>query len=1187
MRIKRLDIFGFKSFVDKVSLDFEPGITGIVGPNGCGKSNILDAVRWVMGEQNVRHLRGRSMEDVIFGGSETRKPTGLAQVSMVLDNSDGNCPAAYRDFAEIMVTRKLYRSGESDYLINKTPCRLLDINELFMDTGVGARAYSIIEQGKVGALVSAKPEERRALIEEAAGVTKFKSRKKHALRKMDATRQNLIRLGDIITEVRRQISSLQRQAGKAEQFRELRREARQLELSLSGNRLQRLDAEIALLAERERSDAAALERLDLRLAEGEVRQEERQLQLSGAESDYNQAQQRDYQLGADIQRLESESDLLQREQEQLTDQQQQTGTELDQCEQRLGELAAEAAALLVQQRDAAGGLDELRILLAAGEADQAQARERERQANERFEACRQELMEQFARASRLQNRHEEIGRRLDVEEQRRRQIETERNQIELRQADLTRQQEQLAERRAAVAAQQDHLRSRRDAVQEELQVRRNLLARQQAAWEEGRRQLEQTRSRHESLDDLQRNREGCGEGTRALLAADAGRRIAADLLRVSAADEVAVENALGERLQAIPIDLPQELPASLALLEQQQVRGMLLIKQQHSPAPAFPGGIPLIDRISCVAGAEDLVRQLLAGVFLVDAVADHLTAVLAPGVLLIDRHGHCLDWQGVMTGGASQQTAGGLLRRQRQLEDLAAQIAAAQESLAAEQRELEQCQELLQQTEEEQAQVQAGLHRHELQALELGKDEQSLTGEQEHLERRLALLHFDLGQIEESREGLLHEQKECLTGGQGALKRQQQLEEQAQQLQRDLSRLRDELDASREALTRQRVELASLQQQQQGVTETLERISRQQGELTARREQLVQRRSSQAAARERNTGRSAELRTLLEAQLDLRVRQQRQTQSLQEAYLEQRTALDEFREQLRRLRTEAEDLRKTVARLQLRQREQELEAEHLLQGVEERFAIDLRAHQVPQATDDELERQQHQLQRLQQKITALGEVNLMAIEEYQEQEKRYDFLIRERDDLKQSLDDLEKAILQINRTTRRRFKETFDQANEQFRQVFPRLFRGGQAELRLTDENDLLETGIDIIVQPPGKRLQNVNLLSGGEKALTAVALIFSLFLLKPTPFCVLDEVDAPLDDANIDRFAELVREMTDRSQFILITHSKRTMEIVNTLYGVTMQEPGVSRLVSVRVNDLLPAHNGRGATLAAAAAPG
>lgn len=1167
MKIKRLDITGFKSFVDKVTLDFEPGITGIVGPNGCGKSNILDAVRWVMGEQNVRLLRGRNMEDVIFGGSETRKPTSLAQVSLVLDNSDRNCPEAYRDYAEIMVTRKLYRSGDSEYLINKTPCRLLDINELFMDTGVGARAYSIIEQGKVGALVSARPEERRVLIEEAAGVTKFKSRKKSALKKMDATRQNLVRLGDVIAEVRRQLGSLQRQAQKAEQFRDLRREARRIELCLSGNRLLRLDQALELSRRQEGQFSDNLVTLDAQVTQGEVRLETLQLELAEAESRYHQAQQKEYQLAADVQRLESERNLIVRQREEHLAQQQQAEIDLQQCEGRLTELAAEADELTRSQQAGRQELEALKEQSADGEKELEGLRNQVKQENDKFERCRREVMEQLSLAGRLQSRADELERRLAGEKKRAEQLTQERDQIRERQAAMGDLDRELASRHDRIEAEKEEIAQRLDALEEERTVRKNSLARQQQRLDEQREQLGQASSRYESLTELQRNREGYGEGARTLLAAQAGRRILAEMVRVDAAAEIAVEAVLGERLQGISLTSLEELKDSLALLRSEGVRGHLLFQRQPGPALDYPAGTPLSKRVVSVAEAQPLLDQLLAGVFLVEDVTDHLQVELAPGMLLVDSCGQCLDWRGWVGGGHGGSEDAGLLRRQRQLEELTGQIETLRQKVADERAVLEQQQQLFAEVEEMQGCAQSAAHRAALQLLEWEKDRQAAATEGAQLERRLSLLDFELDQLREHEAALRDEHQQCLADREQAVFLQQDKEQAAQRLQQELDGLRQTLDDRQDSLTRQRIALAALEQQQTGTTQTLQRIARERDETATRRDLLRRRIAEGDTAQQEFGQRDQDLRTDIDEHLQQYTAQQLQGRSLQATYQQQRDQLETFREKQRQVRTVAEEQRKDLARLQLQQKELQLEAEHLLLSVEERFAVDLRVQQVPEATDSELERQRQQLQGLQQKITALGDVNLMAIEEFEELEKRYDFLIQQRDDLKQSLDDLEKAIAQINRTTRRRFKETFEQANAMFQQVFPRLFRGGQAELRLTDESDLLETGVEIIVQPPGKRLQNVNLLSGGEKALTAVALIFSLFLLKPTPFCVLDEVDAPLDDANIDRFAEMVREMTDRSQFILITHSKRTMSIVDTLYGVTMQEAGVSRLVSVRMN--------------------
>ncbi|WP_175498251.1 chromosome segregation protein SMC [Desulfuromusa kysingii] len=1169
MKIKRLDILGFKSFVDKVSLDFEQGITGVVGPNGCGKSNVVDAIRWVMGEQNARHLRGRMMEDVIFGGSESRKPHGLAQVSITFDNRAGLCPAIYKDYAEIMITRRLYRSGESEYLINNTPCRLLDITELFMDTGVGARAYSIIEQGKVGMLVSAKPEERRVLIEEAAGVTKFKSRKKTALRKMEATKQNLIRLGDIISEVRRQIGSLKRQAQKAEKFRQYRGETKQIELSLAGNRYQTLKGDLDTVSRQEEEQATILARLDARLEEGDLQLEEQQLKLSAVEAEHRQAQEKVYQLGSEVQRVENERLLLVSQKELFATQELEIQAELKDYASRLAGLASEQQQLQIQEETASQNLQSLQSEVASLEAGLQDSLVREKQLNTQSEECRSELMELFAQTNRLANRRDEIDRRIIAEAERRQQSQEAAKQIQEQQEHLEERRERVVEQLQQVHSQQENLKERAEGLNEQLEQLKELFRRKDAALNELKRQLEKKYSVRESLETLQHNFEGYGDGTQLLLREVVGQQhIFAEFLKVSSEYEVAVEMVLGARLQAVPVENLADVQSMLSFLVEQQARASLLVSLDRNDVVTYPKGVPLVDLITCAAEASDLVQQLFAGVFLVDAISNHLDQILPAGTLLVDRQGSCFDWHGVLTGGATTTSDTGILRRQRQLDEITLEIEQLQNQVAIGQREQEQAQEDVLQTEEALLATTSEAHRLELQALEFAKDRQSLQAEYDSLNKRLALLVFDLEQIDEGQEALQQEKDQLAQGGQESEARQQQLEELSRQLQEEITALRTTLDASREGLTGQRVELASLQQQQHALHETLTRIKKQQQDLKLRTVQLSQRRDAGITSQQQIVEKDQRLKVELDLLLNRREGQQKDNEVVRARYEEQRQQLDEFRDQLRRVRSEAEELRKAVSQLQLRQHELQVDLDHVRQGAQERYQVDLSEHQVPEATEDELQRQQQQLQRLQQRIDALGEVNLMAIDEYNEQEKRYDFLLQQRDDLNQSLDDLQKAISQINRTTRRRFKETFDLVNEKFKQVFPRLFIGGQAELRLTDESDLLETGVDVVAQPPGKRLQSVNLLSGGEKALTAVALIFSLFLIKPTPFCILDEVDAPLDDANIDRFADIVQEMTGQSQFIVITHSKRTMSIVDTLYGVTMQEPGVSKLVSVRMNN-------------------
>ncbi len=1168
MKIKRLDILGFKSFVDKVSLNFEEGITGVVGPNGCGKSNVVDAIRWVMGEQNPRHLRGRTMEDVIFGGSETRKPHGLAQVTITFDNRDGLCPAAYKDFSEIMVTRRLYRSGESEYLLNKTPCRLLDITELFMDTGVGARAYSIIEQGKVGMLVSAKPEERRALIEEAAGVTKFKARKKSALRKMDGTKQNLVRLGDIIAEVRRQLGTLKRQSQRAEKYRNYRGELKQLELSLLGNKFQQLSYEIKVVATQEGEHLPVLARLDGRLEDEDLQLEEQQLQLLVVEKEQGKAQEQVYHLSSEVQRVENERVLVVRQQEHLRSQENDIRVELQVQDVSVATLRDENQQLLQFNEKAEVDLATLSGDVSLGEKKLQEQLEQERQLRGQVEDARTQLMELFSQTSRLANRGAEIDHHLASAVERRAMLITDETSVvaQIEQNDLRCQQ--LDAQIEQVSSQRETLAERVEELDEQVVVQKRILKERELAQNELRQQLEKQRTLHESLTELQHNLEGYGDGTRVILGASPEKQIVADLLKVADVDEVAVEMALGARLQAVPLLQVRDVAGVLALLNSKQVRGTLLLPVSTPVLDDFTVGVPLLELITPTAGATAVINQLLSGVFLVDSIDEHLGRALPIGVSLVDRRGVCLDWRGVLSGGIATSSSGGLLRRQRQLDEIVIVIERYEKQFASAQVELDQYRENLLELEEAQLSATSVGHRLELQMLDLVKDRQGLQTEVDHLHKRQSLITFDLAQIAENCAELKLEKGQLTSGSSQAEEQQQQLEAFLQQHQGVLSDQRSGIEMLRERLTEQRVELAASQQQHHARQETLVRIANQQHEIEQRRQQLQQRQDDASKSLQQLGEKDQRLQVELELLLTRHVEQQEVSATIRERFEQQRLQLDEWREQLRRVRAEAEEIRKLVAQFQLRQHELKVDAEAVRANVLDRYRVDLQEHQVPEATADELERQQQQFRQLQQRIEALGEVNLMAIDEYREQEERYNFLTRQREDLNQSLDDLQKAINQINRTTRRLFKETFELVNNKFKEVFPRMFVGGQAELRLTDEDNLLETGVEIVAQPPGKRLQNVNLLSGGEKAFTAVALIFSLFLIKPTPFCVLDEVDAPLDDANIDRFAEIVREMTAQSQFIIITHSKRTMSIVDIMYGVTMQEPGISKLVSVRIND-------------------
>jgi chromosome segregation protein len=1173
MKIKRVEIVGFKSFVDKVAIDFQDGVIAIVGPNGCGKSNIVDAIRWVMGEQSARNLRGRAMEDVIFGGSESRRPHGMAEVSMLFSNEDGLGPPAFREYAEIMVTRRLFRNGESEYALNKTPCRLLDISELFMDTGVGARAYSIIEQGKIGMILNAKPEDRRFLIEEAAGVTKFKSRKKTALRKIEATRQNLLRLGDIITEVRRQSANLKRQARKAERFREYREELRGIETRVAAERYRELQAAVGESAARETA-------LQQTAADQEIRLQEAELLLSGSrlrqvadEKELKAAQERAFHLTSQLQKVEAQIEIGVRDLENGRRQHERLHTETAESAGRLAELDREEEQLRQDQGSLGVELARQTGLLALAEGRLAELNQRETGQLAALEAARSRLYAILTELTRLGSQQEEAQRRLQSLEHRtarshaealnlREQLDANRREGDALAALLDGYQQRRHDLERERAAGQEGLRRLRQAVDEN---EATLLVR--------REEHQRVQSRLESLRELERNLEGYGSGVKLLLGSPEYRTrfegLVADAIEVPARYEVAVEAVLGERLQALLAPQPAVARDTFAFLRQQEGRCSFLLPG-FAPAAAteVPGGTLLASLLQFRGQASSALRGLFAATWLVPDLEPFCAGGLPAGATLVTEAGETLTACGELTGGAQTALGQGLLHKKREMKELASQTEVLATAVAALQQERLELRDAFTRAEQALRDAEAALHRKELKVIDNEKDLTRLRGERQRLEERLEVLSLEETQLHEEHEEL---QTQLSGAAQGRAEREilkAAAHDQVAQLQEELQGLHRATAAGRDEVTALKMAVVGLGEREDGSRRGLDRLTQLRIELGGRIALLRSRQEEGEAEGQRLQDEIEKHRVELGRLYYLREEEKAQLDQLNEGFAKLSGDISAQEEEIKTLHSRISLTREELMTRQLGGREWQMEADHLRQRILDRYRVDLA--DLPPAAAGIFERTatEERLIALRSLIDELGEVNLMAIDEYRELEERNLFLSTQQEDLRQSLNDLQAAIARINRTTRARFREAFDQVNGKFREIFPRLFRGGQAELRLTDEGDLLETGIDIIAQPPGKKLQNVSLLSGGEKALTAVALIFSIFLIKPSPFCLLDEVDAPLDDANIGRFNEMVREMADHSQFIIITHSKRTMEMADALYGVTMEEPGVSKLVSVRINE-------------------
>ncbi len=1176
MKIKRLEISGFKSFADKVVLDFQQPVTGVVGPNGCGKSNIVDAIRWCMGEQSAKNLRGKAMEDVIFVGSDNRKPLGMAEVSLVFSTEDGRAPSKYLDYSEIQLTRRLYRDGESDYLINKIPCRLMDITELFMDTGVGTRAYSIIEQGKIGMILHSRPEERRFLIEEAAGVTKFKSRKQLALKKIEGTRANLARLADVLGEIRRQLASLQRQAKKAEKFREYRDELREIELLFTAREY--LETQTARSAV-ERDMAALNERIREVFAAsalGESQAEEARIALLEAEKHLAVAQEEIFRVRSEFGTTENALEFQRKELAGLDGRLVRLEAETGELEKRLKECADQRSAL--ELRRDTGSLDAAgtQAGLEQAEAELAEQQQREEELNRALETRRKDLFTALAEAAQFKSRLENAQKRLAgllerIERQRREGAQLAERREQLRQRGAT-----LERDIAAGQLELETLQAELSALRLSEEDLKKKLPEVEKNWQARRDELNRSSSRLHSLRELEAQFAGFGQGVRTLMK-DAGQRssfsgVLADTVQAPPELEAAVEAALAERLQCILCEDENDAVQALQFLKGNNGgrAGIALpLECDQPPVAVVPGSVPLGDQVQSSGTFSGLIKRMLATVMLVDDISGAIRLARShPGLTFVTRDGDMVTAGGIVNGGSGDQVSKGLIHKKREIRELEQRVAGLEQETSALGKQREELRQLSQKVAEELKSGGSHLHQCELKLTGLRKDRQQAGDETARIEERLELQSMEAANLDEENQALEAELKlaQEQIGQTGSTSRE--LEQETTRLKGELDLHRAVLAATREKVTAIRVQTATLKEQQEAHLRGLADLERQTEELTRRMAGDRQEIESGASAKNRLQAAIATATERLEELLRLQIKAEERLAVVRGSFEAAGAGMNENESRLKKAREENDAVRQAQADLNLRFSTLNMQAEHLERTLQEKSRIDMaEALARLEAVEFDEAARRARLVELQRLLDEMGEVNLMAIEECAGMEERFSFLNSQKDDLEESLRGLQQAIQRINRTTRQRFLETYNLVNAKFQEVFPRLFCGGKAELRLTNEEDLLETGIDIIVQPPGKKLQNVTLLSGGEKALTAVALIFSIFLIKPTPFCLLDEVDAPLDDANIGRFNDMVREMSAISQFIIITHNKATMQVADTLYGITMEEPGASRMVSVRLH--------------------
>jgi chromosome segregation protein len=1160
MRLDKIKLAGFKSFVDPTTLPLPGNLVGIVGPNGCGKSNLIDAVRWVMGESSAKHLRGGTMADVIFNGSSTRKPVGMAAVELVFDNSQGKAPGEFAQYPEISIKRQVTRDGLSTYLLNGTRCRRRDITDLFLGTGLGSRSYAIIEQGMISRLIEAKPDELRELIEEAAGISKYKERRHETELRMGHTQENLDRLQDLRDEVGKQLESLKRQARKAEKYTALKADERRHREQLLGLRWRKYDglfqAHRDSLTEyehhfRERfgEDRALAEALD------QQRERHEALQKTLAEQ-----QGRYYELGAEISRLDqaikharkTRENLLQ-EQDRLREEQEQALFSLDHDREQLETLREERAAVELEGTEARAALAEAERIRQAADGE--------------LRDLRQAAETLVADIGRRRGQAEVQKARLKQLEQQERQLQSRRERLAQERAELetllrSEGLDELRETAAEVDVERAELHARLDELNGRVQDERERARASQEALNTVRAELHGLEGRIASLETLQQH--AMGKNRAALQAWLAERALdragrLAECLEVHPGWETAVERVLGAHLEALCVNSTEPLLPHLDGLADEPL-GLFETRPANGAAPPEEGCL-----LGRVQSPWDL-QPLLGSVYCADslAAARTLSHRLAAHESVVTPEGYRLGpgWLAIQQ---PENGKAGVIQRERELraakarrDELAGHAqaledrrAAAEASARAAEEERDRLQAQDRTLAAEQTRLKAELSAATARCEQAGKRLRQLDLERDDLDGQGADQAEDLAETRT----LLFEAEEALREWEPRIaelaERRQRAEQRAQEAETALR-------AARDRATALRSRLESL-----AASETL--TQRHLEQAKARHEQALSRMDAVLSRMDEAEAPGEDEHLALDGLLEQRAQAERTLAELRRRAAESEAEIRRLSEAKLRNEREFEAVKQRLEQIRL-----DLQANEVRrQTVREQFAElgadpDAVLADLPPKADETT--WQQRVTELAEEITRLGAVNLTAMEEYQAQEERKQFLDQQHQDLADSLATLREAIEKIDRECRSRFKDTFDKINAGLQRMFPKLFGGGHASLELT-ERDLLETGVSVMARPPGKRNSSIHLLSGGEKALTAVALVFAIFELNPAPFCLLDEVDAPLDDANVGRFSQLVKEMSEKVQFLFISHNKVTMEIAQHLAGVTMKEPGVSRIVAVDID--------------------
>lgn len=1179
MYLKSLELIGFKSFAERTRLEFEPGMTAIVGPNGCGKSNISDSVRWVLGEQSAKALRGAKMEDCIFNGAETHKPLGMAEVSITLADCE---QALGTEFHEVTVTRRVFRTGEGEYFINKTPCRLKDIQRLFMDTGIGTNSYSLMEQGRIDQILSSRPEDRREVFEEASGITKFKADKKEAIRKLDHTEANLVRLADIVREVRRQIISLQRQAGKAKRYKSLQEQLRCLDIYATRERLSALNQDLFSLESRLSSVSEQEEAVRADVDQTEQEAAQTRAELNAFEKQISDAMEAAVQAKNELDRAHELIQINQDRIGELKDLSERDSRDCEEARSRLDQHRISLEELLVQLREVIAARD-------LAERELRSQNEQLVQLDAELEQARKNLHDLGAESVDLESRFAKLQNEIYTLDAQERTSTIRKERLVAEQAELQRCVETYEVRQSEMERKLQTLRNEVEMVArriKDLTIQRGNKAQAISELQNGKSDLQARiaarKAQIELLGSNDAKTEGFPGGARALLDSTSGIKLNRSIVLGSLAEQIqteplyrtAVEAALRAWLDAVVVS-DDAFALEILLVLQACARGSARIVALQCKAPApdtfIEGpGSRLIDHMQCSAEIQPLIERLLHNVRVVDEL-NEIPLPLKPEAIYVTRTGAVVHGDGSFELWMPEAGEVNPIARQHTLDEWNQELAALEKQRDELDRNLTILLSDEQTFHESIEQARAQIEESQRKLAQCEGENHIISQEAAQARDRAETVRWELGVLEGQQ----------ASGGDRRSSIHQEME-QIRTRQADVRSAVNLKTGALHAIEQSRVERAA------EVTERRVRFAERRQEvehLATRKEPLEARiKEIESLIANRSDGISSYQSRIRELQISVQT-----TEAKLQPLQDEVTRLGEQLDTARRRRSEKatalagcdailhekravmDDIRTRKSQVDVELAEQRIRRQNLV----DRISADYRITTEQMAAEPEpawengqkLDRDalETAIAEIRAKIEAMGPVNLVAIEEHRELEERFTFLTQQQDDLIKAKAHLMELIRKINKTTTEMFFQTFQQVNSNFQEMFKRLFGGGSAKLVLVNEEDVLESGIEIIARPPGKKLQTVSLLSGGERTMTAVALLFSLYMVKPSPFCLLDELDAALDEANIGRFIKVVQSFLENSQFVVITHNRQTISAAEVLYGVTMEQNGVSKIVSVK----------------------